>query len=412
MKRFKGFKLLFGLTIFVQSTGILSMSQTVPVQQQKMLSTRIYEKAVVNRKTGYLDKYKAIAQFKIETQRGAQENKKIPTKDNSIFRIMTYNVHFWNNPESTAAPLQEMIDIIKTVNPDVVILQEVSPTPGVGRAGPLKGSLAMQKLDGIGFNFNNIATCNTLPPRYWFGNIIASKVSFNTAREKIFKGQPDSESERRCFVSAQVTMPNKKELYLYGTHLEVRGRDSIRKKQIEEIKDLIVANQTNKNVLVAADFNAVRGTSPVKALQKAGFKDCFTYLGWQHPTYTSWTGKEIDFIFLSPKWNLPLAGCYVYYDAVSDHLPVIMDIKLDARIKKSTPDELLKMASRGILNNDQNIRRKSLEIFRTFFEQDIGFEKANQVVQQASQSSNRKIKSTAKQLEAMLKKYQGSRAGL
>ncbi len=176
MKRFKGFKLLFGLTFFVQSTGILSMSQTVPVQQQKMLSTRIYEKAVVNRKTGYLDKYKAIAQFKIETQQGAQENKKIPTKDNSIFRIMTYNVHFWENPESSAAPLQEMIDIIKTVNPDVVILQEVSP----GSAGPLKGSLAMQKLEDIGFNFNNVATCcNTLPPRRWFGNVIASKVSFN-----------------------------------------------------------------------------------------------------------------------------------------------------------------------------------------------------------------------------------------
>jgi len=204
----------------------------------------------------------------------------------------------------------------------------------------------------------------------------------------------------------QVRLPNRRTITMYGTHLEVSGTEEIRGKQVQEILK-IVKLFNNNNVMIAADFNTVRENSPIKILQKAGFKDCFTYLGWQHPTYTSWTGKEIDFIFLSPKWNLPLAGCYVYYDAASDHLPIIMDIKLEPSY-----GQILKKASNGILSQKEAIRKESLELFRMLFSKKIGFKKAKEVVKKGLQNSNDEIKFSVHQLDALIKKYEGQAAAL
>jgi endonuclease/exonuclease/phosphatase family metal-dependent hydrolase len=299
-----------------------------PIQQQKMFPTKISEIATIPDQQ-WLDKKKAITQFIKETNAAAQENAKIPPKDSSLFRIMTYNVHYWKSPDDIQNNLQAMINVIKKLNPDVVILQEVSPHAGFGKGKSFDSSIAMQALQAL--NFQHFAGCNTLGPSHWFGNVIASKTSFTQRNRYAFKNQfPPKTHELRCFVTTNIHLLNKKELSLYGTHLEVGGTDEIRQKQIEEIiNDLHQKNLIHKNVIIAADFNATRKSVVIKYLQEQGFKDCFSYLGWQHPFYTNWTGKEIDFIFLSPEWNLPLVGCYVYYDATSDHLPIIMDIQLE-----------------------------------------------------------------------------------
>ena len=120
--------------------------------------------------------------------------------------------------------------------------------------------------------------------------------------------------EVRCFVKSAVNIPNKSEFFIYGTHLEVNGTDDIRLNQLKEVSADIQTTLKNKNVIIAADFNATRTNSPLALMQQAGFKNSFSYLGWQHPHFTNWTGTEIDFIFLSPSWNLLIAGAYVYYD--------------------------------------------------------------------------------------------------
>lgn len=307
---------IFLITMFAHT----SINQ--PIQKQVMYPTQISNVAITT--SGRLDKPKALVQFANEMQNASQENSKIPHKDNSIFRIMTYNVHFWRNPENTADAMAKMIGIIQNLNPDVVILQEVAPSAGFGTGTKFSPSQAKNLLESI--NFKYFSACNTVSGK-WFGNVIAAKTQFNNIGRASFTTQTQP-NEVRCFVYAQTTILNNKELYMYGTHLEVKGADTVRQQQIWEISQSIMQNLPNENVLIAADFNATRQSGTVQLLQNNGFKDCFAYLGWQHPTYTNWTGKEIDFIFLSPRWNLPLAGCYVYYDATSDHLPIIMDIQL------------------------------------------------------------------------------------
>ncbi|MCL4361709.1 endonuclease/exonuclease/phosphatase family protein [Candidatus Dependentiae bacterium] len=320
----KFFFVLINLIFFIA----IDSGSNGPVQKQIMYPTRIHEKAMLPGTSSRLDKYKAIDQFILEMKDAAQENSKIPFKDNSIFRIVTYNVHYWKNPHDNKTTILEMLEIIKNLNPDIVILQEVSPIPGFGMIGHFAHSIAMKLLEEK-VKVPNFAFCNTLGRGQWFGNVIASRTPFGNVEAFGFKAQLDSE-ENRCYIVAHTQMPNNKELNIYGTHLEVSDKTGeFREKQIKEIFDHAVTKLKNKNFLIAADFNATRESSTIQLLQKNGFRDCFSYLGWQNPTLTNWTGKEIDFIFLSPTWNLPLAGCYVYYDASSDHLPIIMDIKLD-----------------------------------------------------------------------------------
>lgn len=337
---------------------------SMPLQQQGMVPYSLWQQVSVNPRA---DK---VQLFKNSVQQGKQSNAAIPTKNNNIFRIMTYNVHYWVVPGGGwqgADNFQAMFDVIQKLNPDVLILQEVR-----SRGGNFVKSATKVQLNKLGYD--HVAACNTFPRekgKAWFGNIIASKIKPTEIARKNFNRQERPGQEDRCYSQMALTLPNRKQILLYGTHLEVgqndvKGRqpqsEDIRLAQVKQITESIEFERSKKqidNILIAADFNSVRQQdydyqlngqkvwnliqqenqrvfgfypTPTKVLDfltKAGFVDSFSYLNWQGPKFTTWTGTVIDFIFLAPTWNLPLAGSYVYYDAASDHLPIIMDIKLN-----------------------------------------------------------------------------------
>ena len=275
--------------------------------------------------TGRFNKEQALNLFVQDMRKFKTENAKIPPKTNNIFRIMTYNVHFWKDPYTKKDNFNVIWQVIDKINPDVLILEEASSR------GRFDQSRMYQELKKR--NYNHLAACNTVRGK-WFGNIIASRIKPTKVLRAPFDIQERRGQEDRCFVFSELRLPNGKKLHIYGTHLEVgkiKGKDhnEIRYQQMKQISDYVQCNLARENVLIAGDFNASRNEKPVKHLSEIGFKDCFAVLGWQHPQFTSWAGTEIDFIFLNPAWQLPLAGCYIYYDAASDHLPVIMDIKLN-----------------------------------------------------------------------------------
>jgi len=327
-------KLLFWLLVATWPTTLFCLH----AQQQKMLPTRIPQIAAIPGKGDWLDGNKAVAQFEIEMKAAADENKKIPLKDATVFRIMTYNVHFWMSPNRRKDYLNEMVAVIATINPDLVILQEVSPHAGYPVNKPLfadasarQDSPAIQGMKRIGFT--HFSSCNTMTDgKSWFGNLIASKVPFMQKQEQKFHHKIHCVQER-CYLGVRLKTPDNKELVIYGTHLEVQEDDAFRQRQMKEVIDRDEKEHAEQNFIIAGDFNATRNSLVTKILKDKGFTEAFNSCKWEHPTLTNWTGKEIDFIFLSPGWKLPLAGCYVYYDATSDHLPLIMDIVL----KKNEP---------------------------------------------------------------------------
>lgn len=336
----------------------------------------------------------------ITNQLGATENAKIPQKTSNTVRVATYNVHFWRNPYNSDwnnaqdlpgyvnYEVDKIIEVIKMVNADILILQEVG-----GGAQNKWGSIK-KMLEGE-YGYKYVACASTSPNGvYKEGNLyncIYSKFPFvGKTVEKQYATNPvltSVNAEQRSFVGARIQLPNKKEISVYSTHLEVRpikaksadgkGRnltpDAARKEQMQELLEYIKANDTNPNVIIGADFNTFRkqdleayniggitlwsilekewptilketakdvpqgmsqfvdkspgnATSALDYIASEGYIDSFTRGKFTPPQFSTWTGTLIDFLFLSPTWNLGLKGGYVFYNWASDHIPVIVDI--------------------------------------------------------------------------------------
>lgn len=326
----------------------------------------------------------------IVNQLGATENAKIPQKTAGVVRVATYNVHFWRNPFGGFDGVKDyakIMEVIKAVNADILILQEV----GGGKQAAWND--VKPEFDKMGYKHVACASTGTQGV-YKEGNLyncIYSKLPFvGKTVEKQYATNPvvsSANPEQRSFVGARIQLPNKKEISVYGTHLEVRpikaksadgkGRnltpDAARKEQMQEFLAYIKANDANPNVIIGADFNTFRkqdleayniggttlwsilekewpailrdtakdvpqgmnnfvdkspasATSALDYIAAEGYIDSFTRGKFVAPQFSTWTGTLIDFLFLSPKWNLGLKGGYVFYNWASDHIPVILDI--------------------------------------------------------------------------------------
>ncbi|MCX5925631.1 MAG: ankyrin repeat domain-containing protein [Candidatus Dependentiae bacterium] len=316
--------------------------------------------------------------FISDCTRDAQQNKRIPTKHagDSIARVATYNVHQWEGPKG-ASNYQGIFDTIKAINADVLVLQEV----------------VFSKRNNCATDFKNLGYEHQVSMDTGNGlhNMIVSKYPFQDQRTTVYKVDLESRDlEKRNFINTRVRLPDGNMISVYGTHLDVH--DESGKKREEEVKELLAAVRADesKNILLAADWNAVRRkdylyrvrpqvepqsapaasvegnlvwdlleanfklrswgleavpTSALDAIESSKFNDSFTQarLSAQEraklfglashdvsadPTYTVWTGTVVDFIFCAPTWQLPIAGSYVYYSSASDHMPVVMDIEL------------------------------------------------------------------------------------
>jgi endonuclease/exonuclease/phosphatase family metal-dependent hydrolase len=289
--------------------------------------------------------------FKQDCQKLASLNKIIPKKDLSLVRVATYNVHYWTEPTGTESNFDEIVNAIKMIDADIIILQEVNW--GASTFNPMGVQLIKQSFEKLGYKYQFFGVASENIYNAPFGNLLLSKYPMQQNYTSIFDANETSHGEKRCFVHTLISLPNNKQLSVYGTHLDVFDTTgAVRSAQIEEL--IKQADQDScTNVLIAADFNEVRvrdytkrpsmlklliqdnktrnEPTPTAVAEKlAGFSDCFTYAHVSVPTFTVWNGTTIDFIYLrgGGTWDLPIVGCYVYISAASDHLPVIMDVSV------------------------------------------------------------------------------------
>ena len=392
---------IFGLTqLYAESvinSNVIPSREPVYIQMQRTADYNGQESSIhpvwygMNKQKKMSKKEKIDLFRTICNQMGVTENSKIPKKDSSFCRIVTYNVHFWRNPyggwgKKNSIDFYRMFHIIYRLQPDILILQEVG---GAQQDMALEFDAECKKQ---GYHYT--ACCSTSEhgpeaPGHLY-NCIISKYPFkDNPIKKQFTVNPDpsiktQNSEQRCFVGTQIQLPNNKIVSVYGTHFEVRpiisknGQkqqsftpENARKAQLEELLKFIKDNDKNENIIIGADFNGFRKQDlqaysisnrslwtifeqnwkdllnemgipanlfhladkepPSFALDyiaSQGYRESFAVSGFNPPQFTTWTGTRIDFLFLSPSWNLPLEGSYVFYNWASDHIPVIMDIKL------------------------------------------------------------------------------------
>lgn len=309
-------------------------------------------------------------------------------KNDETVRVVTYNVHFWADPKSNPN-FDAILQVIQELNADILILQEVFWGPAWSNRGMTRDQIkeAFKALGYKNFLFGQAATLANAP----FGNVIISKYPLLPQfldKAFVYSAKPARCEEERCFVKAVIKLPNDKSMTVYGTHLDVYDETGkVRHHQIEELLEnmknfryhsaLGLRMQAESgfpspipvdypcNIVIAADFNEVRrqdcsygvfSSVPVwnliaqdfktrnpgldiplnvaASLARENFSDCFTLMlkdqaSHYMPRFTTWNGTCIDFIYLSQNWQLPIEWCGVKYTAASDHLPVIMDVRVD-----------------------------------------------------------------------------------
>lgn len=253
-------------------------------------------------------------------------NALIPTVQKGIMRIMSYNVHRFSNAHKKPTD-QEMIRIIQTLNPTILILQEAENNHPI-----------IKKFEHLGYQHHTFAAIDSSKH---FGNMILSKIPFKYTKTYQFASNKRIKMGRiRNYIKAEIDLSayNKNNLVLYATHLaiytQVTGYNpkntqpdqEIRLEQAREIIDNVTAHDHMKNVIIAGDFNDDARSSVWQFLIRHRFTDCLREFDKGH-LFTSLYGQRIDFI-RTRLLDLAMAGCYIYFNAASDHLPTFIDIAL------------------------------------------------------------------------------------
>jgi endonuclease/exonuclease/phosphatase family metal-dependent hydrolase len=296
----------------------------------------------------------------------AYQNEHIPvhTTNNNTLRIASYNIHFWCKPhippfqyktgnnrhtiEDIESNFDTIISVIKTINADVLCLQEVLM---------FNSSLIHKSLKDLGYEHIYLfCEANWSEP---FCIMIASKYPFlETPHGKTFDINHDPSAhplEKHCFLRATLSLAGNKKITIYTTHLDCH--DNSERIRYEQVKEMISDSSPLDNTIICGDFNAVRSqdlqysignhtawdllnadnllrtkvptqTKALTLFATHEFEDCFSKGKIAMPKFSVWNGTIVDFMFLNRAWNLPIEGCYFYYSSASDHLPVILDIKI------------------------------------------------------------------------------------
>jgi endonuclease/exonuclease/phosphatase family metal-dependent hydrolase len=285
--------------------------------------------------------------FLNDCKKNAHNNALIPqhTPSEQTVRVATYNVHFFTDVYHKNS-YHQIFDTIKTINADVLVLQEV-----------YSKDLKILEKELAYYEYHYFSACSMRPNnKTFFGNIIISKYPFAQQPYKAtYKVDQNLIGDQRCYIKAKIQLPGQKHMTIYGTHLDVY--DSSEKQRTQELQELVsdFTISPEQNSLIVGDFNSIRprdyaytinaqsgynlvqdnywahtGKKPqsmaLEFLEKKGFIDSFTKNNQESPRCTTWTGTTVDYMYTAPGWNLPIKKSYVYYGAASDHLPVVMDV--------------------------------------------------------------------------------------
>jgi len=274
--------------------------------------------------------------FEKDAKKYRQNNQQIPHKSDDFIRLFSYNVHYWTDIESKSITYHDTMKKISFLDPDLISLQEVlipndGETDSFGLDYTIKDTfkpLSKYNVESIGVS-KVMSTRKTL-----FGNVIASKFPIDKINHIYF--HTGSNKEVRGAIMYIVYPPYGKPFLYINTHLDVwDDTGEIRRGQLLELFESIDKNYPkNISVVLTGDFNSLKSEDysddelkklngdfeTIKYIEMNGFVDVFDKL-----KYTVWSGRRVDYIFIRNFYK-EIVGSYIYYDNLSDHFSLIVDI--------------------------------------------------------------------------------------
>lgn len=291
-------------------------------------------------------------------------NKLIPLKSDKI-RIASFNVHYFTDMYEKTNTYKKVIEDVKNINADVIILQEIIIGGNVHIKHDDSLNVDVSKLydEFKEIGYSKIIICNSVPS--WFNSLYGNAMLIkNTMKcknpicpelnetihtfEKTVKtvtvsGTHEGTPETRCYI--YITIPIKdRHIHIYGVHLDVADEDE-RIRQVQYMINNINHLKEKKPrdlYLILGDFNTLSLTEYPEAksdvfLQHMGkvynllITNKFVDLSQNNAVHknvsnrvqTTWNNTRVDFIFSDKV--IPY-DYYIYFTDSSDHLPVILDI--------------------------------------------------------------------------------------
>ncbi len=293
-----------------------------------------FQVRAVNR-TGKAPRSRKACQYTIADQ-GADRG--------ATYRVVTYNTcgvacANWPSRRTGAA------DLVRAQQPDVVMLQETTPTSGL--AGEIGGLSQAKALSGKALLYR---TSRFTPAKDRYGQRVGS----------INLGYDDRKRRNRYAVWAELVdhQAADKHVIFVSVHLSPGPdgvvNDDYRRGNTEKLlQGLKTINPAGLPVVVAGDFNSNQGRdydSPSTLMQDAGFGNSFFLAEhWTMPNYNSATknlltptlgtpwGYHVDQVWVDPdhtvvrEWanGARLVGSNYPDPMISNHSPIMAELTLD-----------------------------------------------------------------------------------
>ncbi len=240
----------------------------------------------------------------------------------------------WNIERGLELP--EIEAALKKMRPAIALLQEVDlnarRTGKVHVAERLAQSLGMKYIYAV--EFEELGQGGRKNPAYQ-GQALLSALPATSARILRFRNQSGFWKPRwylpnwamfqrreggRLALAAEIAVGSQR-LVVYNVHLESRGGEELRLRQIEEVISDAGRYGAETPILIAGDFNTQSTDSPVfQALFRSGFRKA---VGQE---ITTDRGKALDWIF--ERGRIRLANGKIHREvSASDHFPLSVEIE-------------------------------------------------------------------------------------
>jgi endonuclease/exonuclease/phosphatase family metal-dependent hydrolase len=236
--------------------------------------------------------------------------------------LMTYNIYHGEDPYNLGTSnIQEIADLINTIKPDLVALQEVDSmtnrTRDFNPEGKLDLMLELGKLTGMESYFAKAIDFS----EGGYGEGVLSKLpaTFSSYSLPTPKG-----GEGRSLAVARVDFGNGKNVNFAGTHLCHEYAEN-RTAQVLAIKNIL--SETGGPTVLTGDFNFTSEEIGYSVLSE-DFSDAAMKQGNLQNTYSSQDPKiRIDYFWLGKETDWKIISVEVLDVEFSDHKPVIMKLK-------------------------------------------------------------------------------------
>jgi endonuclease/exonuclease/phosphatase family metal-dependent hydrolase len=262
-------------------------------------------------------------------------------------RITSWNLQWFPNghPKETSSEQQAksvnaVADVLRTLNPDIILLQEVRDYEICARLAdtiqPNTYQVAISSAfkEGLGIGKQQVAILSKQPAQAAWSESWRSMENVDPPRGFAFSWFKIAGADIGVYslhLKSNLIMVRNKALE--GAN-NIRKREVAARQLIAHMRDVIAVAMPNvRSIIVGGDFNTDAEEFPyeqtIPTLMTAGFVSCFEKLPLNqritHPWSRRYPDATFDYIFAR---NASFGSVKIISSAASDHLPVTCDVEI------------------------------------------------------------------------------------